>query len=541
MIQSPIILSPVSPVLSAEDISESVNRMAESFVHDELDSTRTYNLQSTHRDTSYSPPGTFDEDVIVTNNDEELAVQGVSLIATLIEKLLSRFKFDISDIHIKVVFPGKSTLIFNLEHVLYRTEDVVGRTVDESQVDKGEARMLSFGGISVSMKTFFSSVDTLSLSSASSDNDDENMNMMSQSLAALPPRPGSPPRLEASLYHSVLSTLLEEKTPSLPRVQENEEQKLLSLGHGTESVVITMTTPALHVSSDTFSSTKPRVSLSISVSPILLSLNPSQVAILLQIFSLVHKADSPTLAVSKPPSRASFDDWTLNINLRDMNCILSNSPIMLMEQRIINDFHLQYPASRELRFPHLRLSFNSLCIRVNSMTYSKPEFHDHQAHFQGHLEDIYILFFSYENDDDLLISPVLICDWNLKHQYHGGNDTLPVFDIAKWTKSSDISKASKASFWRYHSSQPPNTEPVLRIQTHIFPGEAIEIDVIPLHIYADIGTLQFVSSYLNDVADLKPATPEGVRQVSSETTEITSSTYVDESSVSTYVQPYLSH
>lgn len=520
--------------ISVDGISESVEHMAQSFVHDELHSTETSKSPSTSENISYKFPGTFDpnnrgdSDPITARDDEELATQGVSLIATLIEKLLSRFKFDVSDIRVNIIFPEATTLSFYLDRVAYKTEDAVEQTIKAGEREKGEVRTLSLGKFIVSMKVSSPVTETLSSSTVSSDNDDENMAMMSQSLAALPPRDRAPSAAEASIYHSLLSTLPETEVSSFPHLSSNEEQRILSMGHGTDSILATMVTPSLRISPDALP-LGPHIALDITISPLLLSLNPSQVAVILDIISLFDQVDSPTPAVTKAPSRTVVEDCVLNIHIANIACILWDSSLMSTELHIINTLHARSPACHDLLIPHLRISFNNLNAKLSL---SRTRSHHLQYHFQGCLEDFSTFSFSYGKDRSLLVSAVLVSDSSLDPQYDPDDmGILPIFNITGLTRDTDVQKASTEAFWRRHSSRSKSEKhPVVRIHSQTFEETTIKID-IPLHIFVDIETIQFVNSYITRMTDFKKIEtfePKIEIPKASHTEGMASSAYIDQ-------------
>lgn len=538
LVYSPAPRSSVSAGISVDGISESVGHMAQSFVHDELRSTETSKSPSIFENTSYNFPGTFDPDYkgdtdpVIARDDEELATQGVSLIATLIEKLLSRFKFDISDIRVNVIFSETTTLSFYLDRIAYKTEDAVEQTLEAGETGKGEVRTLSFGKVIVSMKVSPPITEPLSSSSVSSDNDDENMAMMSQSLAALPPRGRASSSVEASIYHSLLSTLPETEIPSFSCLQNSEEQRILSLGHGTDSILATMITPSLRISPDALPLGS-HIALDVSISPLLLSLNPFQVAVVLDIISLFDEGDPPTPAITKAPSMTVVEDCDLNIHISNVTCVLWDPSVLSTELRIINNLHTRSPTCHDLLIPHLRISFNNLNVKLGL---SRSRSHHVQYHFQGCLEDISVFSFSYGRDKNLLVSAVLVSDSSLDPQYDPNMGILPIFNVTSWARDPDVQKASKEAFWRMRSSRPKSAKhPVVRVQTQVFKETTIKIDV-PLHIFVDIGTIQFVNSYTNHITDFKSVTTLKPKTETPKTppytAEMVSSAYVDQDNVS---------
>ena len=229
-----------SPVV---DLSSSVASIAESFVHGELSPREERFLrESVHVDyPSSSPHPSKDEssnvpggiDPFLSAEDEEFQSEtdpeGVSIFASLIERLLARFEFDAHDTRITLVHPGRAIFTATIAEIRYSTESngIPGQTA------LGESGMVSISGVSVTARNLHqpippypptpSSISTLpagnsphvdsplshsprSCSSSSSSLDEETQLRMSQSILSLPPRPASPASsLASSLYQSATS------------------------------------------------------------------------------------------------------------------------------------------------------------------------------------------------------------------------------------------------------------------------------------------------------------------------------------------------
>ena len=237
-----------SPVV---DLSSSVASIAESFVHGELSPREERFLrESVHVDyPSLSPHQSKDEssnvpgsiDPFLSAEDEEFQSEtdpeGVSIFASLIERLLARFEFDALDTRITLIHPGRASFTATIAEIRYTTESngVSGQT-GSSDVALGESGVVSISGVSVTARNLHqpippypptpSSISTLpaidpgysshvdsplshsprSRSSSSSSLDEETQLLMSQSILSLPPRPPSPASsLASSLYQSATS------------------------------------------------------------------------------------------------------------------------------------------------------------------------------------------------------------------------------------------------------------------------------------------------------------------------------------------------
>ena len=228
------------------DLAESVASVAESFIHEELNPADEATLRESIHSGGRSPfrddgdmlPGGLDPFV----SDEELSQSemeppGVSIFASLIDKLLARFAFDADDVKVTIVNPQQASFTLSIAQVRYGTDP--NAPVDagaSSREAQGSVRSVVVNGVSVTTRclrptspavtplrqhsaplTRTSSVTTLasppspptppSPHSDSSDMDEDTQMMMSQSIAALPPRPISPATsVASSMYQSAVST-----------------------------------------------------------------------------------------------------------------------------------------------------------------------------------------------------------------------------------------------------------------------------------------------------------------------------------------------
>ncbi|TFY57663.1 hypothetical protein EVJ58_g6885 [Rhodofomes roseus] len=243
-------LAPQSPDVTAShlDLAESVASVAESFIHEELNPADEATLRGSIHGGSRSPlqtgqdvfPGGLDPFV----SDEELSQSeleppGVSIFATLIEKLLARFAFDADDVKVTIVNPQQASFTLSIAQVRYGTETdpAVDRTDASSREEsQGSIRGVTVSGITVTTRCLRPSSPAMTPTrersapssrmtptaapaspqrpptppspySDSSDMDEETQMLMSQSIAILPPRPVSPATsVSSSMYQSAVST-----------------------------------------------------------------------------------------------------------------------------------------------------------------------------------------------------------------------------------------------------------------------------------------------------------------------------------------------
>ncbi|EEB87158.1 hypothetical protein MPER_15608, partial [Moniliophthora perniciosa FA553] len=124
---------PVERVTPSEvNLSDSVASYAESFIHDELNSTEEATLKQSFREEFDERVGTDDDNIPgginpFLQNPEELDTsdtdpEGISIFAVLIERLLARFQCDAKDTKITIIHPGSSRITISIADIRYRTE-----------------------------------------------------------------------------------------------------------------------------------------------------------------------------------------------------------------------------------------------------------------------------------------------------------------------------------------------------------------------------------------------------------------------------------
>lgn len=232
--------------------------VAETFIHGELTPREEATLRQTLRpsassssleDESENLPGGFnpfgynlhaEEARKELHGDDDPA--GVSVFATLIERLLAKFEFSAVDTKITIVYPGRASFTLSVSEIAYHTDsgpllEVNNgcQSVLEGNNHCGQIRTVSISGLKVTSRDlrilvpsptvtstlspvsftasrrspplrYNPSVGQLSRGSSSSSLDEDTQLMMSQSIAMLPPR--SPPLSSASgsMYQSAVST-----------------------------------------------------------------------------------------------------------------------------------------------------------------------------------------------------------------------------------------------------------------------------------------------------------------------------------------------
>ncbi|KAI1795867.1 hypothetical protein LXA43DRAFT_989826 [Ganoderma leucocontextum] len=153
-----------------DNLADSVASVAETFIHEELTPNEEATLrESFHPEStassvssvSYDPlPGGLDpfmseEEVHFSEADPP----GVSIFATLIERLLARFQFDATDTRITIVNPQQASFTFIVPDIQYGTEsqDASVRAADGSASSSekrpaGETRKVTVSGVTVTTR-----------------------------------------------------------------------------------------------------------------------------------------------------------------------------------------------------------------------------------------------------------------------------------------------------------------------------------------------------------------------------------------------------
>jgi autophagy-related protein 2 len=372
-------ISPNTHVVASEDpsnLAESVASVAESFYHDELNAEEEARLKASfHPDILSSEhnenqvPGSLDPFLDSPKHaDDPLGddPSGVSIFASLIERLLARLAFDARDVIITLVHPDHSSITLFVDEIVYGTEK---RETDADDLGSGSSgeqnRNLSIAGFHVMIKPLISQSlpnpphlrDTRNISkppspaSSSSSLDDETQMMMSQSLAFLPPRPASPSEsMSESMYKSAISTVstgdsshsppLTPRQPtsgikplersegsSLPQtsqVQEAGSSGDLVFAFDSEPIMIRLTTPSA-MTARLAAATAPRTNpllpggeqlrLTLSCGVLTCALRPHQVRMISDVAALWGSHKSPVPPSSKPSTGLDIAALLSNLGL----------------------------------------------------------------------------------------------------------------------------------------------------------------------------------------------------------------------------------
>ncbi|EPQ58082.1 hypothetical protein GLOTRDRAFT_35556 [Gloeophyllum trabeum ATCC 11539] len=506
----------LKPPNSAQ-LAESVASVAETFIHEELSSKEEAVLrESIHSDAPGGAfpaaeemkniPGGFDVDVDPFHSpdaeghegvDRQFDPEGVGIFATLIEGLLSRFKFDARDVRITILDENNASFTLAVPDVQYTTESP--ESAEPSSQGGGVSRVLTVSGVTLSTRClrpsrirsslYVPSTATpspASFNSSDSSTDEETQMMMSQSLAFLPPRPPSI-QVEERIPASA-SNPAEERQPSTPptaspgsSLQEQMEamEGDIILSFGSEPILMRLTTPSLRASSAQeanppapSASSKPRTKQSRDMKGS--QKGKSQLSITLP------SSPSPRPTPARTPEPGVLDQLSVEASVRGVVCIVLLSPSAFADQGA--SLRMEEFFSHPLVPPkgignYLRLHLEALSLRISSSAAKpstkrkttakiKPAPSTTNATFE--LREISAFAYLRDNafaDDHsgYHIMPILVTDPNLpshctsRHsfpmagypfQQDADAPELPTFDIMDWTDPRHRAVSSKINTWR---------------------------------------------------------------------------------------------
>jgi autophagy-related protein 2 len=168
-------------------------------------------------------------------------IEGVSVLATVMERLMARLSFSVDNFTLRIIHEGHSELILRVKHIEYGTEDV-----DPSEATGDEVRTIRIVCVTTAMRDLraqppsLGSSKTASRSTTPPPSDDDEMDAsMTQSMVSLP---------ESSMYMSATSSIRAASPEPLPPrsqspqiSQSTPEQTLLSLGD--DPILLRLRTP----------------------------------------------------------------------------------------------------------------------------------------------------------------------------------------------------------------------------------------------------------------------------------------------------------
>ncbi|KAG6376343.1 hypothetical protein JVT61DRAFT_2326 [Boletus reticuloceps] len=285
--------------ITSSNLADSVVSVAETFLHNELTPREGATLRQTLQpsvdssppvDESENLPGGFGPFEYNPNAEEarkeprgDVDPAGVSVFATLIERVLAKFEFSAVDTKVTVIYPGRASFTLSLSEITYHTAPGLRSDANSGLQSAsggnnrdGQIRTVSISGLKVTSRDLrvvassptvtstlspvslthsressplhrSPSVEQLSRNSSSSSLDEDTQLMMSQSIAMLPPASASSSMYQMHIFPTPISAPDDvRRVRPRPRIsvacQDLVEDVLLSFG--SQPIILSLQTPA---------------------------------------------------------------------------------------------------------------------------------------------------------------------------------------------------------------------------------------------------------------------------------------------------------
>ena len=495
------------------DLASSVVCVAETFLHEEVIPREGASfLDSIHSEF----PGALNEGVVpgglnpfnVDNAEEhagehssEMEPGGISLFATLIERLLARFEFDANDVRITLVHANNAVVNLNLSEIKYNANTKQTQLTVEHIV--GVNRSLTVNGVTLKMKdlrtnivpmaevvspissTFPSSPDaprglTSTGSSCPSSLDDDITLENSQTL---PQRPSPTCSIDNSMYHSALPVVGEANEPAtipgcpgsvLSRDLCNSlfNPRDLVFSSGTAPITISAVTLPPSPTEEHIPLMRDKVTFSCQSGLFAFALRPWHIRGLLCLISTLSrnlpqsKPRPPNSGAIKTAAESIPFDIEGSLNFRGLILLLLPCQSRTLDEEL-QKYFLHPLASLSLSSGYLRLQIKGISMLLDLSAQSE---HNSLAkatsvnysQMSGTLSIHSLDIFGFRpcDNDNVSAFPILFADPYLPSQYpsqhfhpNGSdralNHTLPDFDVLDWTDPVHQQKgASRLSYWR---------------------------------------------------------------------------------------------
>ncbi|KAF5377015.1 hypothetical protein D9757_007710 [Collybiopsis confluens] len=491
-----VVLAQKPPDLSNFNLSDSVASHAETFVQDELTPREEASLResfrqdfsasSHHEPDDGNVPGGLNpfRDLREEEDMNDIDPDGVSLFATLIERLLAKFEFDAADTRLTILNPQSSRFTVSIADIKYRTE------APGDGSNRGESRTLSFSDITVSgcnlqpasPPDFHSTgsrvpgsppLTPLSTSSSSSSSDEEAQWAMSQSLAFLPPRPSSPAStMASSMYQSALSGHESHIIPQtiqpevsrpfsgsplgLERPEEPGDREEIFLSFGADPIAVRLETPSVHGRSS--SSEILHISLNMGIlSCALRSWHIRALAGLVDAFS----QSTSSVPSNSPSSPKPGTDKQLSLSIKAVALLLFQSSNSPSSRDSLDPFFSHPRTPPSLPDGYVRLLLDGISATA-SMTTEDPSQASQTLTLTYSLSFNDISIFASRPIDvngESLAFPLMITDHLLGSSYDdhrtpsltSEKEDIPVnpsFHVIDWTQPAAQKQGMRLSAWR---------------------------------------------------------------------------------------------
>lgn len=421
-------------------------------------------------------------------------IEGVSVLATVMERLLARLSFTVDNLTLRLIHEGHSELILRVQHVEYGTENVdpVEPTGDEVRTIRTEGITISMRDLRAQLPAFASSLSVSGNTTPRLPSDEEEMDAsMTQSMVSLP---------ESSMYMSATSSIRAASPEPLPPLtaqppQSTPEQTILSLG--SDPIILRLRTPK---SSDSNLSAEGRdIGLSVELGTLAVALHSQHTKALLELAELLSYPSSPTAQPQQPPppTKSPLDNACASIKMKG---VVVAALFVNPTEHVLSSFFAK-PRS-PLQTHHIRLFIDEISGSVSTANPSHV--------LEASINDIsaFHIYVPSKTTTALVASPLVIFDRHLATQYDTTTiqERLPEFSVKDWT-SDRASNQPKRSLWRVESSSrraPAEDHGVaVAFQKTIDSSVAscVHITTQPVHFFVDTG---FISCLLPFLQALTP-------------------------------------
>lgn len=496
--------------VTASHLAESVVSAAQDFLNEELSPNENEELresivlakdQPEDITASFVPGGLdpFSDDPPAQPLDP---IEGVSVLATVMERLMARLSFSVDNVTLRLIHEGHSELILRVKHIEYGTEDV-----DPGEATGDEVRTIRVVSVTTAMRDLrtrrpsLGSSKTASRSTTPPPSDDEEMDAsMTQSMVSLP---------ESSMYMSATSSIRAASPEPLPPMSQSPqippstpEQTILSLGD--DPILLRLRTPK--TSDSSLSAEGREIGLSVDLGTLAVALHSQHIKALLEIIESLSSPSSPTAKPRQAPApvKSFLDNASASIKMKGavVVALLSNPT-----EHIISSFFAK-PRS-PLQTHHIRLFIDEISGSVSTANPSHI--------LEASINDISAFYIRVPSSNvAALASPLVIFDKHLATQYDAAimQPRPPEFNVKDWTGDCASNKP-KRSLWRVEPSSrrtPVEDRGVaVAFRKAIDSSSTAPIHVIsqPVHFFVDTG---FVGCLLPFLQALTPEPSGPLRQ-----------------------------
>jgi autophagy-related protein 2 len=499
-------------------LAESVTNVAETFIHEELDSRDNKRLRDSivlshvvDEPAERHLPGSLDPFLVdeVDNTVEDLSAEGVSVLASLTERLLSRFKLSITNTSISLVNEGSSRLEATFPEITYGAEDSGQEHSDVT--GNSETRSVRILGFSVSMSDLSPSSTSFTAPSFpenpapedESDDDDEAAQMlMSQSIVSL--------SAASSVYHSVISVRAPETNGKVGHVESN----VLSTK---DPVVLQLTTMrptavpnAAHETVDSPVAIPqcvvPTITAQARLGAFACAFQDWQVGRLLALSQFLpsrsSEVDFTARTAPSLPAKEPKEAFRANFKLRSFVIVLLQDPL---ESTTAVDEFLARPLAPVplLRHLHLQIDHAEADFATEPSSSSRPSQSPRLTVMDMHLFHVISLASGHESGQSWSASPIVIFNSQLSPTSKiSGVGAFPYLDVTlDWERPQN--SGLKPSLWRsrqLHTGITKRANLMNSQNTHALILEAptsgnhdVEISLLPIHTFVD---LQMISGWM---------------------------------------------